>query len=538
MRFATAAPVSSTDQVLAYLPDPTGRGTFGLIYTCLLTLVLCLWTAMHPDVGYYKDRRFYGAAYKAGWMVSAILLPEFVVCCAVAQFRQAYHLREDWRRYWLSDPKRRRWLGWPGAFLVAMGGYEITGWDTRVVPAAIHPSSRSYSDSGIFPVLSPLTSSDAMATNMPILTDKPLPDKMDEKGEPPLEVRSMDDGDRGEPEFVFTLTVAGLRELLKPGDETLRDWVAAGHLNETHFAGPIIEDKSKADFVAKLLTTVQILWVVVQWIGRKAEGLPVTLLEVQILIQIPYTLLAYFFWWHKPLDVRVPITLPIGHLLPDKPKWKRSTYDNLDSDCDPQKHKQFMRKREICSSVYAVGFRASYDMAWNFDFHSEVWSTVMAVINGGLHATAWFSHFPTNAERNLWRSACIAVGVSPIIINVIAWKREIECYPLLLARRQSTHNVSSIREFIFVGMEMWTTIVDNSYYAQSEGYDEMTNRNPKGLSRVPRWCRHALVGIFVFSVLMYSTCIWFFLVEAFISTRSLQISAYKTVNWTNFLPHF
>ncbi|KAK0731914.1 hypothetical protein B0H67DRAFT_566195 [Lasiosphaeris hirsuta] len=72
-----------------YVANPSGRGTIGLVHTCVITLGLCLWTAMHPDVAYFKQTWYYGAAYKACWMISTAIFPEFVVCCAIAQLQQA-----------------------------------------------------------------------------------------------------------------------------------------------------------------------------------------------------------------------------------------------------------------------------------------------------------------------------------------------------------------------------------------------------------------------------------------------------------------
>src|SRR5438552_12080960 len=34
----------------AYVPNPTGRGTVGLLTSCALTLFLCVWTAIHINV--------------------------------------------------------------------------------------------------------------------------------------------------------------------------------------------------------------------------------------------------------------------------------------------------------------------------------------------------------------------------------------------------------------------------------------------------------------------------------------------------------
>jgi hypothetical protein len=61
-----------------------------------------------------------------------------------------------------------------------------------------------------------------------------------------------------------------------------------------------IVDKSKADGLAKFLVCLQAAWMVVQVIARLVLGLPVTLLEVNILGHVLCAFVIYMLWWHKP----------------------------------------------------------------------------------------------------------------------------------------------------------------------------------------------------------------------------------------------
>lgn len=67
-----------------------------------------------------------------------------------------------------------------------------------------------------------------------------------------------------------------------------------------------IRDKSKADILAKVLVCVQVAWMLVQTIGRKAVGYPITLLEVHTLVHVACAIAMYGLWFQKPLDVRDP----------------------------------------------------------------------------------------------------------------------------------------------------------------------------------------------------------------------------------------
>lgn len=57
-----------------------------------------------------------------------------------------------------------------------------------------------------------------------------------------------------------------------------------------------IKDKSKADILAKLLVCVQVVWMVIQCIGRKVEGLPISLLEIHVLVHVACALCMYALW--------------------------------------------------------------------------------------------------------------------------------------------------------------------------------------------------------------------------------------------------
>lgn len=56
-------------------------------------------------------------------------------------------------------------------------------------------------------------------------------------------------------------------------------------------------DKSKASISGKTLVCIQILWMVVQCIARKATGYPLTLLEIHTMVHVVCALGMYVFWF-------------------------------------------------------------------------------------------------------------------------------------------------------------------------------------------------------------------------------------------------
>ena len=64
-----------------------------------------------------------------------------------------------------------------------------------------------------------------------------------------------------------------------------------------------INDKSKADLLAKGLIICQVSWLVVQSIARAYAQLPLSLLEVHTMVHVVCAVIMYLLWWWKPKDV-------------------------------------------------------------------------------------------------------------------------------------------------------------------------------------------------------------------------------------------
>ncbi|KAF8538104.1 hypothetical protein BDD12DRAFT_929078, partial [Trichophaea hybrida] len=93
-----------------------------------------------------------------------------------------------------------------------------------------------------------------------------------------------------------TITPAGIIQLAKKGGFSL-----ASHQT--------IQDKSKADVLAKILTCFQVSFLVIQSSARKANGYPLTLLEVHTLVHVVCALLMYALWFRKPLSIQDPTVI-------------------------------------------------------------------------------------------------------------------------------------------------------------------------------------------------------------------------------------
>ncbi|WDK14782.1 hypothetical protein CGRA01v4_06063 [Colletotrichum graminicola] len=232
--------------------EPNGRGTFGLICSCVLTLTICVWTALHLNVPAIRSTLRSRAIERGKWVLYGIFAPELVVATAAAQYIVARWLKREIEK----DTAYRHSAG------VATNRTE--GRDGQM------PSRHTWDMTQCF-----------YAVMGGFVVDLPSVD-------------NEDDAFRR-----VTVTPEGLRLLS-----------FMGKLPGIHESQ--IQDKSKADWMAKSLVCIQAGWMVTQVIGRLIRKLPVSLLEINTCGHVACAVLLYLLWWSKPFDVMDPTVLEGG----------------------------------------------------------------------------------------------------------------------------------------------------------------------------------------------------------------------------------
>lgn len=72
-----------------FVPEPHGRGTFKILWTCLMTLFLCTWTVHHLNIPNPKDSTLKKLLRKVGWMIFTVIAPGYTTVNALYQYVQA-----------------------------------------------------------------------------------------------------------------------------------------------------------------------------------------------------------------------------------------------------------------------------------------------------------------------------------------------------------------------------------------------------------------------------------------------------------------
>ena len=306
-----------------------------------------------------------------------------------------------------------------------------------------------------------------------------------------------------------------------------------------------IEDKSKADIIAKGFVAVQTLWFVTQCIVRRAKELTITELELVTLAFAAFNGITYFLWWHKPLDVRCPVHLQlvgqnsfisrevdegnpanstIWHIFRDIFNYMSDILFNIVEDIQRDGVIWALRKRlmllvspfiyvreilhqmtesdasaNISHDATRVPIFYALKLGVTKEYSMDCIVSFCAMIFGAIHCVAWNFHFPSLTERTMWRVSSLIIFCVPAVLFFFSLLRLLCIHPFSIFNRPALVNFTDI--------------------------DTMDR------AKVVRALN--IIGLIVY---VPSRIIIVFL--ALLSLRSPGAKAFVDVDWTSFFPHF
>ena len=301
----------------SFVPTPSGRGTIDLITSCVFTLSLCAWTAIHLNVPRQRMSFWRRLSRKLGWALTAAVLPEYVLFKALDQFsraRQAAKLRNT------------------------TSSKVDTLATTGLIPHAHCPKSRQ-----------DLKSAKSEQWTL-------------EHGYFALMGGFVLHSKSTEGLLETTVTLEGVLRLAELG--------ILPNVSRT-----FIRERSKSNLLAKGLVCFQVSWMLIQTIARKIAGLPVTLLELNTLAHVGCAVAMYAAWWFKPQDVIEPVIIDVtdcsacNKLLDQSPKIDNflveESRNKASINPDSRSTQAFLLVLNLCYG----GIHAA---AWNAHFPSVV----------------------------------------------------------------------------------------------------------------------------------------------------------------------
>jgi len=336
----------------SFVPNPSGRGTLGLLWECLFTYFLCLWTVVHPACRPSTDLLFWTDTSKVSWCCLIFFLPEIAILWVVREYVTA---REVCRRV-----NTKLWKDQDGesASQLAMDESSVDLTPLASSPSQSAPETRHQPDC---PISQKILGSEPRwgLAHSYLVQRGALKFKLDKAEQFP--------------------TLVGIQQLAQ-----------CNMLPSVSFLDTKIKALQKSDKLAKTLVCLQVSWLVIQAIARRIENLPVTLLELNTIAQVWIALVIYGLWWFKPQGIVEVILIDFGHC-----KGRKQLHENGIPSPD--------------SSFASTPPDYSHDS----DIHLAVGILlILGVVYVAIDALGWTAYFPTHEEMVVWQaSICIlAVG--------------------------------------------------------------------------------------------------------------------------------
>ncbi len=98
----------STIAKSAWVSGPSTRGTFGLVFSCVITLFLCVWTTVHVNIdppAKGKSRIPKRHIQKFGWACATLIFPEGAMAIAHYERMTAWRLLKEMKKLYESSEK-------------------------------------------------------------------------------------------------------------------------------------------------------------------------------------------------------------------------------------------------------------------------------------------------------------------------------------------------------------------------------------------------------------------------------------------------
>lgn len=199
-----------------------------------------------------------------------------------------------------------------------------------------------------------------------------------------------------------------------------------------------LDTLGQRDFLVKILTFIQVNYLVIQLICRKVGGLPSTQLEITALAFAVCSTITYALYWNRPQGVKATRIIKakkfvtgselqylVRSIVGSGPTYIWTGRRFRPSIIDP---KSMIGPQPIPNdsntAIKSTGNWIEDVTGGNPELGAVIFGALAGgTIFGGLHCPAWNFHFPTHGELVGWRICSVGTTVLPIfsIIPAIMW---------------------------------------------------------------------------------------------------------------------
>ncbi|KAI4287130.1 MAG: hypothetical protein L6R35_003607 [Caloplaca aegaea] len=364
----------------------------------------------------------------------------------------------------------------------------------------------------------------------------------------------------------FYIDMGGFRVKPKDGDcfpvngKEMYWLVKKGWVQQPLFKRSMVEDKNKVDPMLRVITLLQISYFLVGVIGRWAQHLFVTTAELTTASFIFCSVLSAGFWWHKPCDVVAPENIELDKTLdeiakeaPLDRKWQLTPLDFVSRDewwwsKVWWNYLNILRRIGIC-----FGSEASDDGTIDRIADSvqrplpRLQQYMMLAVTAGCFAIfflAWDHAFPTPIERTIWRIVCIllmgtmgfGLAISEAAQAYEAVKKPMSDWSWRLSRAvpltQQSERPKPTRFFRMARYPRAQEVLE-----RIDRYCDGIRNNSRNGDPDLKLPLKIILPLYVLGfVYMFSRS--YILIADAIGLRLQPPSAYSSVDWQKFWPHF
>ncbi|KAG1872167.1 hypothetical protein F4604DRAFT_789261 [Suillus subluteus] len=378
----------------------SSRNLWDIVSTCMLTLLACVYSSVHPNVPSPTDTLVHILLRRFGIMGFALLSPETAVAWALrqwlwsrhvtAQFKDHFSVRRPQERYEEHDNNQalaHHTEGEPSGPMFFRQFHTLAEPFKEWLKAHYSEQPEDYTWTQTHSFF-------ALMGGFMLYVD-------------------------GEP-----------YQTLSP--DNLLFLIRTGSIDAPALTVRQIYDRSKGNAISKGLVIFQGAWFIMQLLSRVIYHLDITHIEMAILAFVVLNFFSYALWWNKPLDVQCPHPI----------YWKSTesnseiSFPSVSEDDDLPVSSEIVVLYIIDSYLQIGGVDAMSPRklrAPTFDdirgiklqlWESNVLTSVgftMTIIFGGIHCTAWLYTFPSYQEQVLWFTSAIITTCTPCISFVVAF---------------------------------------------------------------------------------------------------------------------
>lgn len=98
----------SSDSTVGWVSDPDGRGTASLVTSCILTLGLCAWRALHLNIPPKGETQRQYWSQNVRWVLLGVFIPELVILAAWRQWASCRELDMELRHILQAEKEKKK----------------------------------------------------------------------------------------------------------------------------------------------------------------------------------------------------------------------------------------------------------------------------------------------------------------------------------------------------------------------------------------------------------------------------------------------